>query len=411
MNKLLRLAWRNVWRNKRRSLITITAIALSILIIAVTRSLQYGTYDTMEYMAVRLFNGELQVHRKGFQEEQTLTYHLRQNELDLQSVLEQHPELTAFSRRITSFGLVSSDSASAGALIVGIEPAQEGAITQFAGMVQAGKKLQDGDDHLVLLGTMLARNLQAGVRDTVVVLTQGYRNQLGADTYVVKGLLSAGHSELDRSLMVMPLHNAQELFSLDDGITQVVFKSSNFRNAPRLSKVLTQSFDDGAFEVLSWEELMPGLKQIIIIDNVSGAIYLAFILIVVGIEIFNATMLSVVERTREFGILQAVGMKPTQISGLILLESMIKISISIAAGFLLSLVVVSTLSQFAIPLPKDIVEGYASYGFVFDDLKFSGKARVYFEPVVSIAIIGVLAVLFPVYKTSRLSPVEAFRKT
>ncbi len=410
MNRLTKLAWRNIWRNKRRSIITIAAIAFAMVIIAITRSLQYGTYDAMESMAVRLYNGEIQINREGYHEEQTLTYHLEQGEKEWSELLAAVPQLTAFSRRITSFGLVSSDSASAGALIVGIEPEKEAKITQFSEMVRQGEKLRPGDDHQVLLGVNLAQNLQVGIGDTVVVLTQGYRNQLGADTYAVKGLLRAGQAELDRALMIMPLHNAQELFSLYDSFTQIVVRSTDFRRAPQLSQKLQSKFDNGAYEVLSWEELMPELKQIIIIDNVSGAIYLAFILIVVGIEIFNATMMSVVERTREFGILQAIGLKPRQVSGLIFLESTLRMILSLAAGFVLSLIVVSILSRMHIPLPADIVEAYASYGFVIEDLTFSDKLRVYLEPLIATGIIGFLAVLFPLYRTARLEVVDAFRK-
>ena len=109
MRKLLTLAWRNIWRNKRRSLITISAIAFAILVVATTRSMQYGTYDSMEYMAVSLYNCEVQVHRNGFQHERSVDYFLAQDEKDWQALVETRPQYTAFSRRLTSFGLVSSD--------------------------------------------------------------------------------------------------------------------------------------------------------------------------------------------------------------------------------------------------------------------------------------------------------------
>lgn len=410
MTKFLRLAWRNIGRNRRRSLITISAIAFAILMVALTRSLQYGTYDTMESLAVRLYHGEIQLHRSGFQDEQSLTYFLDENDKNWQAIVESYPGFTAYSRRVTSFGLVSSDSASAGALIVGIEPGKETAITQFARLVKKGERLQPGDDHLVLIGATLGKNLQVDVGDTLVVLTQGYRNQLGADTYVVKGMVSVGQADLDRGIMIMPLHNAQELYSLYDGITQVVFSTSDFRKAPDISKAFADALTDGGYEILSWEELMPELKQIIVVDNVSGAIYLAFILIVVGIEIFNATMMSVIERTREFGILQSMGMKPLQISGLIFLESILKVLMAISLGFIISLTVISILIQFSIPLPPDLVEAYSSYGFVIDEIKFSGRIQVFYEPILSITVIALFALIFPMYKTAKLSPVEAFRK-
>jgi len=400
MRKLLNLAWRNIWRNKRRSLITISAIAFAILIVAMTRSMQYGTYDTMEYMAVSLYNGEIQIHRNGFQNERSVEYFLDQDEKDWQALVETQPQYTAFSRRITSFGLVSSDSASTGALIVGIEPEKELRITQFTGMIKDGEPLNSGDDHLVLVGATLARNLAVGIGDTLVVLTQGYHNQMGADLYVIKGTISVGHSELDRGLMIMPLHNAQELYSLDNGITEVVLSTTNFRNATRASKALYTDLNDDRYEVLSWEEMMPELKQLIILDNISGIFYLIFILIIVGIEIFNTTMMSVVERTREFGILQSIGMKPKQIGGLIFMESFLKMVISLTVGFLLSVLVVFVLTQNPLPLPDGLKEAYADYGFVIDEIKFSSDAKVFYEPILTIAIFAVLALFYPIYKST-----------
>jgi len=405
-----KLAWRNVWRNRRRSVITIAAIAFAILMVAITRSLQYGTYDTMESMAVSLYNGELQIHRRGFQKDQTLTNFMAMDELDWQALLRQHPALTGFSRRLRGFGLVSSDSSSAGALIVGIEPEREARLTLFSKMVGTGERLVPQDDHQVLIGATLAKNLQVEVGDSVVVLAQGYRNQLGADVYRIQGFVNAGQAELDRGLMIMPLHNAQDLYSLPEGITEVVFRTTDLRKAGAVSGQIAESLDAELYEVLSWEELMPELQQIIIVDNASGAIYLAFILLVVGIEIFNATMMSILERTREFGVMQAVGMKPVQISALLFLESMLKVGVALVLGLAISLIVISYLTQTAIPLPPDLQEAYASYGFVVEDIKFSGRSRVYFEPLISVAIIGVVAFIFPFIKAARLSPVAAFRK-
>jgi len=393
MRQFMKLAWRNLWRNRRRSLITISAIAFAILMTAITRSLQYGTYDTMESLAVRLYHGEIQIQHEQFHEEQTLNYFLQENAY------------------ITGFGLASSDSGSTGALIVGIEPEREREITRFSVALQSGHRLEPGDDRQILIGRTLAKNLQLSVGDTCVVLTQGYRNQLGADKYAVKGTVSMGQAELDRSIMILPLQNAQDLFSLYDGITQVVFRTTDFRQAESIAKSLSQRFSNENLAVLSWKELMPELQQIITVDNVSGAIYLGFILIVVGIEIFNATMMSIIERTREFGVMQSIGMKPRQISGMILLESMQKVSVALLGGLLIAIAAVYILAQYNIPLPADMVEAYADYGFVIDEMKFSQRLRVYTEPVLSIAVIALLAVSFPIFRISKLSPVEAFRKT
>ncbi len=407
--ELLGLAWRNVWRNKRRSLITIAAIAFAMLISTVMRSLQYGTYDTMESMAVRMFNGEIQVHRKGFQDEQTFTYSLAADEYDWQSALENR-DFTGVARRVTGFGLISSDSSSSGAMIVGIEPEREGRMTQFSNMVRTGSRLVAGDDHKVLIGRTLAKNLQIGVGDTLVVLTQGYQNQMGADAYEIKGLIVAGNADVDRGLMVMPLHNAQELFSLENGVTQVIYATNDFRKAHKRARALAARFDRERIEVLDWQAMMPELRQLILMDNVSGAIYLSFLLIVVGFEIFNTTMMSVMERTREFGVLEALGLRPAQVSALVFFESVVKIGFAVVFGVLISGIAIAILIKNPIPLSETIQEAYASYGFSLDSLQFSPRLRVFLEPLVSITFISFVALFFPIYKTRLLSPIEALRK-
>lgn len=411
MFKFIHLAWRNIWRNKRRSLITITAIAFAILMIAVTRSLQYGTYDVMESMAVSLYNGDLQIHRAGFQKEQSLTYFLADDEVDWEELVKKHPQLTGYCRRVTGFGLVSSDSGSVGAIIIGIEPDRETELTKFAGMVRAGDKLSASDDHQVLIGTTMARNLSINPGDSLVVLTQGYQNQMGADRYLVKGLVGVGQAELNRSLMIMPLQNAQDLFSLYGGVTQVVFRIKDFRRASEVAATLRAELRDDQYEILSWEKLMPELRQIIIVDNISGAIYLSFILIVVGIEIFNATMMGIVERSREFGVMQSIGMKPGQISVLLFLESMFKILLALVAGFLITWITISLLKNTSIPLPQDIKEAYSNYGFNLVDMRFSGRALIYLQPLIAVTAIGVLSFVLPLVKAHRLTPVKALHKT
>ncbi|MFQ5708911.1 MAG: ABC transporter permease [bacterium] len=411
MKKFVRLAWRNVWRNRRRSLITIVAIAFAVLIVAVMRSLQYGTYDAMESLAVGLYNGDFQLQHRGFFEEQTLNYFLPDEGQEWRAALGQQPEITAYSRRVTGFGLVSSDSSSTGALIVGIEPEREKRVTSFAHMVAVGEPLRPADDHAVLLGQTLATNLQVGVDDTVVVLTQGYHNEMGADSYVVKGLLKLGNTELDRGLMIMLLHNAQDLFSLHHGVTQIVFRTVDFRHAEQVASSLSRHLNPAEYNLLSWQKMMPELKQIILVDNIGGAFYLVFLLLVVAFEIFNTTMMSVMERSREFGVLQSLGMKPGQLGVTVALESTFKVFLGLAIGLALSFAFISVLSHYSIPLSREIKEGYAQYGFMLEDLKFSRHLRVFGEPLFSIALLTVLALIYPIVKTVRLEPLEAFRKT
>ena len=153
--------------------------------------------------------------------------------------------------------------------------------------------------------------------DTVVVLTQRFRNAMGADLYVIKGLLRSGNPEVDRSMLIMTVEDAAFLFSMDGRFTELVIKTNNFRDSDRVARRLEERFDGERFEVMGWKEMLPELQQARALDDIGNYVFYAFLLILVGFEIFNTTMMSVMERVREFGVMMSIGMKPWQVTLLI----------------------------------------------------------------------------------------------
>jgi ABC-type lipoprotein release transport system permease subunit len=371
--------------------------------------MQYGTYNTMEANAIRQFVGEVQVQRSGYHEEQTLAYALQEQEQDWDYVLGSQAWLDAYTRRMTGYGLVSADSASAGALLVGIEPTREPRVSLFVRTPTRGELLAEGDDHAVVLGDVLARNLYVGIGDTVVVLTQGYRNQMGADVYVLKGTVRTGSTEMDRALVVMPLHNAQELFSMPGRFTQVVLRTDDFHQAGRYATELAAGLDGDGYAVLDWDALMPELRQMIVLDRASSLVFLGFLVILLWFEIVNTTTMSVMERVREFGILQSIGMKPGQLSLLVALELLIKIALALLIGLALAGLMVWLLEGVALPIPEELLEMYEQFGLSMDGMSFGAGPSVVLEPLAAVAIASLIAVLYPIYKVYRLRPVEALR--
>lgn len=404
----LTLAWRNIWRNRRRSLITMGAVLFGVVIIAVTRSLQYGTYDAMESYAIRMFSGDLQVHAAGYHDEPSLMKSLQAEQIDADQRLDR-PWVDAYARRLIGYGLVSTDSTSAGTMIAGVEPDREPRVTTFLQEMARGQSLTPSDSSSVVLGHTLAENLSVDVGDTVAVLTQGYHNVTGAGLYAVKGIVRSGSLEMDRSLMVMPLSAVQSLFSMPGRFTHLVVRTDDFHRADRYAAALREALPADQIEVMSWNELQPELRQMILLDNASGAIFLLFLLMLVGFEIFNTTAMSVMERTREFGMMQAVGMKPRQISLLVAIELLIKITMALAGGLLVALILASIFKNHPIPLGEDFQEVAETYGFPMTELTFSTGQAVFLEPLVGVAAISVLSMIYPIWRTLRLEPTDALR--
>jgi putative ABC transport system permease protein len=403
MRKLLPLAWRNVWRNRRRSLITMSAVVFAILLIGAANAVQQGTYDAMEEHAVRLFTGDLQIRHAGFEEEQALELSLEDGAVDWDAVLGGR----SYTRRLTAFGLVSSDSASAGVLLLGLEPDREPQITSFADGVEAGRLLTPGD-YDVLLGQTLAQNLGVAVSDTVVVLTQGLYGAMGADVYAVAGLIRTGSVEMDRQLMVLSLEAAQELLVMPGRFTQVIVRTESLRAAQALAPELQAELGEGV-EVMSWRALMTELEQMRAMDDIGNGIFYLFLLLLVGFEIFNTATMSVMERVREFGILQAVGMRPGQISVLVGLELVIKVLLALATAGVIVVTLALIFGEVTIPFSQELREAYEGFGVQLEGVTFSTRPSVLVFPFTAVGVIALLALIYPILRVRRFSPVEAFR--
>ncbi len=410
MTRLFKLAWRDIWRNRRRTFLTMGAILFAVLLISLASSVQSGTYDAMEELLVRMYSGDVQIHREGFHAEQTLSYSMEEDEIDWASLKARYPWASAASRRVTGFGLASSDSSSAGAIIVGIEPEAEREISIFASTPSEGQPLT-GNRGAVLVGEMLAQNLGVTIGDSIVVLTQGYRNVMGAELYAVTGLLRTGSPDIDRSMLVMSLVDAQRLLAMEGRITQLVIRTDDFRKAVSYAGVLHADLEDSDVEIMSWRAMMPELEQMRTLDDAGNYVFYFFLVLIIAFEIFNTTTMSMMERVREFGVMMSVGMKPHQISILVALGLALKVLLALLAGLVLASLALGYLAQNPIPLPENMQEMYQDFGFSMDSVSFSTNPKIFVFPTVSVTAAALLSMVYPILRMRRFSPVEALRKT
>ena len=407
MIRLLTLGWRDIWRNRRRSLLTMGAIVFAMLVVALIKSSNDGTYDAMEERMARQYTGDLQVYRTGFFDDRTLEQSLTDYELDPDTLKQTHKWITAMSRRLDGFGLVSSDSASAGALITGIEPYAEMSLGSYMLNVREGDYLSEEDSDRALLGEVLAKNLSVGVGDSVVVLTQGYHSVMGAEVYVVKGLIGTGSGELDRSIMLLTLPAAQDLLSMPGRYTSLILQTDSHRKADR--RVQQLALDSDRFEAKSWRALMSDLAQLRELDSAGNFVIYAFLFLLIGLEIFNTTTMSMLERVREFGVMMAIGLNPGQISLLIVMQVLMKVLMAVVAGAVLIAIVTGIWSHYPIPLPEDVQEYNAEIGFVMDGVYFSNRPSILLLPVMSVLVMSAISIIYPVVRVRRLTPVAALR--
>jgi putative ABC transport system permease protein len=305
---LFKLAWRNIWRNRNRSLITMSAVASAVLLAVVTVSLQKGVFENLIKDLVSLYSGYIQVHAKGYWEEQTLDNSFEINDT-LEQVVQQTPGVAQMAHRLETFALASSGEKTRACLVVGIEPEDEDALTRLTPKIQSGAMFTNNEAS-ALVATGLAEKLGLGVNDTLVLLTQGYYGSTAAIKIVIGGLLRFGAPDLNERIAYLPLPVAQTWLDAENRATSLVLGLENARLMSKVERALEHQLP-GTYETLNWAEMMPEISQHIEADTAGTYITLGVLYLLISFGIFSTLLMMLAERRREFGMLLALGMHPS----------------------------------------------------------------------------------------------------
>ncbi|MDP6180694.1 MAG: ABC transporter permease, partial [Desulfatiglandales bacterium] len=298
------MAWRNIWRNPRRSILTICAIAFASLLLVFMLSWQFGTYDAMINASVKISTGHLQVQTKDYQEKRDMRLVVRNPEI-LASILEKTAGVASHTSRANAFSLVSSEKRTYGVMVIGIDPAREARVSTLKKLIRQGSYLSPGDWDHALVGTLLAKNLRVGLGNELVILGQGLDGSVAATVVKIKGIFSSGQDEFDRNTIHIPLKYFQDVYTMNGAVHEVVVLGKSLKQVQSLKSSvaagITNIHDEDRLVVLDWMELIPGLIQAIQIDLISGFIFYIILIVVVAFSILNTFLMAVFERTREFG--------------------------------------------------------------------------------------------------------------
>jgi ABC-type lipoprotein release transport system permease subunit len=407
MNLTLRLAWRNLWRHPRRTWLTTGAMVFSNVILVFLISMQVGMYQMMIDNSLRASTGHLQVQARDYNEEQKIRQVVPEV-ARLASEIRSELSLDTVAPRASAFALASSADRSYGIQIVGVEPAAELRVSSLPGLIDEGRFLADSAAEEIIIGKVLARNLNAGVGDELTFMGGGRDGSFAAAVVTIVGILESGNPDMDRSLAQVPLTFFQDTFAMAaDGHKVVILVPDLFQVAALKSRLEALLPAGGGLVALDWEELVPGLKQAIQAD-ISSAMFMYLVLIVlVAFSVLNTQLMSVLERTKEFGIVMALGVGPGRLGRLVLLETMLMGLLGLVLGVLLG---------------GALVFYFSIHGFSFPGLdemagQFNLPDRIYmqvtavgllFGPTV-VLIASVLAALYPAARLRWLEPVDAMR--
>ena len=409
---VLRLGWRNLWRNPRRSVISISTMATAFVILALFLAMMAGLVRQLLDNGTGLMLGHLQLHHPEYLPDRSYFDTLGGDDgIDLQLCrqLESDPLVEAASVRLYAFALLSTGEHSAGAQVIGVDPPSEARVTMLLDGLTDGRGLDGEPMGKILLGEGLARELKASAGDEVAALTQAADGSLGNDLFRMAGVLRTGISHLDRSLAVTHFSDLQSLMAFDqDRAHEIALRLTDPLQADGFSLRYNSAGDriEGT-EASSWGELSPQLRDYL---NMADGMY-GFLIGLIGIfaalGVLNTMMMAVFERSREIGTVAALGMSPSKILLSFMAESFYLSLVGVSAGFVLSLLLLIPLTSQGIDLSKWIGEMSIMNARMDPVIIFEWPWKAFLWSAIGLTGASLLASALPARRAARMNPVEA----
>ena len=401
---LIKLAWRNIWRNKKRSLITISAIFIAVFLCIILRGLQLGMYDNMINNVVGSYSGYIQIHSKGFWDEQIVDNSFSADK-DFLNEIESIDGVSNTLQRIQSGSLASLSDLSKFVFVTGIEPSKESSLTNWEKRLIKGQLLKEESKSLNV-GKGVAKYFDLKIGDTLVLLGQGYHGMQAAGAYPVSGILDLKNPTLNKITVFMTLSNAQDFLSAQNMITHLILNKKENKDEDAIALDIKNLINDEVYEVMTWREMIPELEQTIKADSAGGLIMVFILYMIVTFGIFGTVLMMTQERKYEFGVLISIGMKKIRLIKTMIYETVLLASVGAILGIALSRPVIIFLSP--IKFPKEQAQMFENLGFE----AVIPLMNTYDIPLTHgfiIFFISLIVCLYPLSVIIKLDPIKAMK--
>ena len=401
---ILKIAFRNIFRQKRRTILTALAMIVGFTLSSVFIGWSDGAYGNIIAMFTRNRIGHIQVHREGYLNKPSL-YKTISDYSAVGEAIQTIAGVEAWTPRVFGAGLGSVDEKSTTVQIMGVDVARETETTRFDKKVIDGRVMGDTPSHHIVIGKGLAKTLSATLGSEMVLFSQAADGSIANDVYTIVGILESGDDATDRVTCYLNLEDAQELLVLQGRIHEIVLTVSKINQVPTITKAIKAHLNDSTLDVAPWQEVAKSFYRAMQADKQGDAIGRIVIMLIVAIGVLNSVLMSVLERTREYGVLKAVGTKPTQIFRLVICEVAIIALASICVGALLGVLANYLLSIYGITLPEEFTYG----GIKFETMYAEVNARSLIIPAITVLLSAIVVGLFPAIKAARIMPAKAMR--
>ena len=400
----LKLAWRNIWRNRKRSIITIASIALAVFLAIFMRSMQLGMYANMIHNVVGSYTGYIQVHGKNYWEEKTLD-----NALDYEKNLEDKllniKGVEAVIPRLESFSLASNDTVTKGVYINGVIPEKEKMVKSISSRLIAGSIFKN--EGQIIIGKGVAKFFNLKISDTLVMIGQGYHGMSAAGKFHIAGIADMKNPTLNNMSVFMSLKALQNYLSANGIITNLVIVKKEGVNEKALRKAIENNLSDD-YEVMTWQEMLPELEQTILIDSIGGLLMVAILYMIITFGIFGTVLMMTQERMYEFGVMVAIGMKKIKLMVIVLIETILLTLL----GVLLGIIAVMPISYYfhlnPYVLPGDQAAVMEKFGFE-SVVPFSIDYHIPLYHGLLIFVIALIITIYPLMIIAKLKPLKAMK--
>ncbi len=398
-----KIAFRNMLRQKRRTALTSLTMVGGFLLAAVSIGWSDGTYSYIINMFTSDRLGQIQVHKSGYLDEPSIYDRIAEYSRIGESI-QSVEGVRAWAPRVYSAGLVSLGDKTAGIRLTGMDPELEENATGFSRKVVEGSPLSNAPKE-ALLGKGLKRILGAGVGDEIVLLTQAADGSMANDVFRIAGIVDIGDETSNRLSLYLNLSDAQDFLVIDSDVHEIVVLVDDLKRVGEVTGSIRARLGNPDLEVLPWQEFARPFYEAMRADQQGMWIMLGIIILIVAVGVLNTVLMSVLERRREYGLLKAVGTPPATISGLVLMELLEIVILSVALGVILSIGVNWILSVYGVPIPMNVSYG----GIEFDRMYTEINARSLYIPAVTVALSAIFVSIFPAWNAAKTDPARAMR--
>jgi len=402
---ILMLAWRNLWRNHRRTIVMVSAITIGVWAMIFMTALMRGMVNDMVRDGIRALPGHVQVHHPDFRDDPSINNLVPTRDSVLSASLSQ-AGFEGWASRVRVPAVISSERESRGVTLIGVDPVRERSIDALGSIVAAGRSLKDAEDNGVILGRKLAEKLETEIGKRIVLMSQDPDNEIADRGFRVVGLFEANLELYEEMYVFAGKATLQKMLHIEDQVTEVAILASGYRDVTSLTlQVRALSGDDT--EVLPWQEIDTYLGSMLRVMDGFVLVWMIVIFLALSFGLVNTLVMAVFERIREIGLMLALGMRPASILGQVVIESVLLLVIGLLIGNVLAWASV-------VPLADGIdisgvaagMEMFGASSILYPELTLKDMITAN----VVVLVLGFFASLSPAWRASRYEPIEAITK-